>query len=263
MKRSINIMAIAVAVLLGLASCSHEEPASLNRNEKTLEAIYESLDRLPRQSIYDQGGITRTGLTLPVITEADLAALASLSMEELQARRQSRLEAMGAEKIAQIEERKAENIAKMYDLMGGHEGLDRLKAFMTEYLKGAKGWARISELLPQGLTDRQAKGYLAMAVYVDNIARPIYSYLTIINPAPKDNITTTRQSLSVNSHGYCKTQLANALLELGLEINVDDFIAAMDDTGEEAGPPINETWEDFDPDTLWEDYLNCRRIFGE
>lgn len=255
MNRSINIMAIAVAAFLGLASCSHEEPASVNKNEKTLEAIYESLDRLPRQSIYDQSGSTRTGVRLPVITEADLAALASLSMEELQARRQSRLEAMGAEKIAQIEERKAENLAKMYDLMGGHEGLDRLKEFMTEYMKGEKGWSRISELLPQGLTDRQAKGYLAMAVYVDNIARPIYLYTFREN-----KIASTRLSTNIDCDGF----LAYRLVQNGISMDVADFIFWMENgesTEPEAEPPF-EFPDEVNPESLWEEYLNCKRIYG-
>lgn len=225
--------------------------------KKLLRLSTRALTGCPANPYTIRGGITRTGLTLPVITEADLVALASLSMEELQARRQSRLEAMGAEKIAQIEERKAENIAKMYDLMGGHEGLDRLKAFMTEYLKGAKGWARISELLPQGLTDRQAKGYLAMAVYVDNIARPMYSYLTKAYTGSKKNNIITRGGMGnpIFSRSLCEEYLANSLSGTGMSVAA--FKALMDDTSETAGPPMDETWEEIDYEGIWAEYTFC------
>lgn len=254
MKICIRTVAVAIFALSGFASCTHEDPTAGNQNGKTLQDIYERFDKLPRASVYSSQSATRGERSLPAITEADLQQLASLTAEQLMACRQSRLDALGAEKLARIEEKKAENMAKMYDLMGGHEGLDRLKAFMTGYMQGAKGWHRIEALMPQGLSDKQANAYLAMALYVDNIARPIYAYLTAAYAG--NNITRGDIYTPILPIGLCEEYLSNALAGTG--ISIDDFLKAMDDTSEAAGPPANETWEEIDYEGIWAEYEFCR-----
>lgn len=97
--------------------------------------------------------------------------------------------------------------------------MDMLLDFTQKYIFMVRGWNSISQILPESLTLPEQKIYVAMALWVDYIGRPI-----------KEAIFAYEQILESQTRSMeypCKLELGTHLALLGLNIGVDAFLDAM------------------------------------
>lgn len=223
MKFHLLLATLFIAIIA--AGCSQNDNP---KERKPLQEVYQNISGLSSQSIFAKTRevSNRNGIALPTITEADMQYLYSLTPEQLEDEKQRLYKKIGAQRFNMIEDRKAKNLAKKYELLGGHIGLQQLKTFTVAYLKGKGGWDEISKLLPLGLSRSQAETYVGVAIYIDRFARPFCLY--IINQLQKTrNFAVTVWNEDSYSEGFCLAMLQDLFGGAGLNIDAGAFVAAM------------------------------------
>lgn len=233
-------------------SCSDTEDPVIEK--KGLQQIYEDISLLPNHSIFSDPTATRGSMTICGVTFEDLEFLGSLSREELANEKRKRQDLLGSGRIAEIESNKARNLAKNFDILGGHDGVDKIKIFAKAYMNCNGGWRDIEGLLPDDLSIEQTKVYVGIAVYIDRIARPIYLYMT-------KGLAKSRLS-----EDYCLMMLQDWFTGAGLNIDAAEFVARMGDRdadGDDMGYDLEDAAGSdvaFDAIDFWNEYNMCLRV---
>ncbi|MDE5811311.1 MAG: hypothetical protein K2H61_03260 [Muribaculaceae bacterium] len=100
--------------------------------------------------------------------------------------------------------------------------MERLKFFAQQYFDNGGGVSSLEAYLPEDMTEKQIKVYVAMAIYIDKVAFPIYSGLI-------DNISIDDDEISTEDHELCKLAAAAKLTLAGVEFGVSQLVDIMTD----------------------------------
>ena len=179
----------------------------------------------------------------PIFSSQDLNYLSSLSQEEFEEVREAFIKKIEYAGIEYTDSIQNSYYIKVFDILGGHEGMDRLINFAQEYLALPSGWDQIEPLIPESLSLEQGNIYISMANYIDKIARPIYE--TLISKT----IPNTR-----GDNPVCDWYLTQRLAIAGVAISTEEFIDCM--TGG-AATPLEIVATGADLLGIWLDYEVC------
>ena len=178
-----------------------------------------------------------------MFSSQDLNYLSSLSQEDFEKVRNSfimKLENAGIEDIESIQD---SNYIKIFDLLGGHEGMDQLITFAEEYITSPQGWNQIEFLMPKITSLEQGEVYIYMATYIDKIGRPIY-----------DVLVSKDMPVSRANSAMCKRYLEQRLAIVEVAITAEAFLDTM--TGG-AATPLEAIATGADLVGIWIDYEVC------
>lgn len=211
-------LTFCVLCLYSLTNCSNEDDFGCYSDLENMKELYQKTHSYQQVSLLNlsesQGRHQLYGIeTVPVITDDDLNFLASLSQSEM-IKHISELTSIINKSTTDYELKTIENAEKIYNILGNVENFEQLKIFAEDYINTDKGWQNLSSLFPINLNSEQQTIYIAMALYIDNIGRPIYNYLT------EKNSTQSRNEL-------CRMQLSIDLAAAGIELGVDGFLEVM------------------------------------
>ncbi|MBD5422457.1 MAG: hypothetical protein HDR49_05445 [Bacteroides sp.] len=207
------IHAIGFSFLTGCQSQSDSIEMIEKEQVKNARDLYVSLMEIPTSSLLSESSVNSraTSNTYPVLTEDDVFYLSSLSLNELEylmSKFQSKLD---SDDYLYIESRRDETLLKNFEILGGHEGFDRIMEFYDSYMGVEPGWTSLEKLLPNNLEEQQIDLYVNYAVYIDRIARPVSRVLTLI--------------AEPSSRGFadeqCKMAANAKLREAGLDLEID------------------------------------------
>lgn len=182
-----------------------------------LHSIYEKYHSIPTYNIglndMENTRSLKFGIGIPVLSNQLLDYLSNLSLEELDDLMTSN-NLFNKDMLDLYDRLETENIIRIYDILGGRIQYDILQEFMIKYLESPGGINYIEKLIPGKLCEKQVKIYIAMSVYIDNIARPIFQYLE----------KNTRAYS--NDKAICKWEAAAKLSILGVGVSLDLFLDA-------------------------------------
>ena len=204
-----------------LSSCQENENLEIETSQdSSMENLYKSMSNAPTYSVNPFNRPTilsrSEGLyngAIPVFSPATLDSLANMSVVELQKIMTTYTDALEAAGLSSmIDDCELENTEKIYTTLGDRTKYDELLEFMNIYLISREGFSTIRQLMPKTLNEAQSKIYLAMAVYIDKIGRPIIDHLYPTSIYTRANET------------YCKWEAAAKLSVLGVNIGVDAFL---------------------------------------
>lgn len=236
-KKSIYVSIIhvlitcTVMIVLG-CGCTSDNEIVPETESNYAEIVYKNFVNRERVSLFDLGnqGDTRGESPIlppvPFISIEDLNLLNSLSCSEMISLKEYYLNKLGTSGIEDYECIDTENYEYVFNLLGGHEGMDKLFAFFNSYLQVEGGKNNLIKLLPNNLSNEETYVYVGMGIFVDNIARPVYSILTNHeNQCEKDNEINTRSGGS-NDRLDCKLDLGAKLAIMGVGVTVESFLDA-------------------------------------
>lgn len=168
MKKFYTSFLVAFISILSIAfsGCSQEEPINEVKEENDLKNLYQLLSNQPSYSLLSLSETypSRSSLHgLPKITKDDISFLKTLSQEEFMDL-QTRLSDMGVTENS-FDEISAINQYKLYEILGGNNGVNKLMEFSSAYLKSKGGFNHLFQLLPKDLKENEAEYYIAMAIY--------------------------------------------------------------------------------------------------
>lgn len=256
MKTFISKLCLSFSIVWGcailLSSCSNEDDSKILDNNHNQEELYNKLRSsfkyksfIPSQA----NVLSNDSVPLSGNINDDLNYLSGLSEEEFKAFLDELYIIIGGENMQVYEDISYNNYMRIFEIMGGHDGMDQLTDFLYAYMWEESGWDSIQALLPMGLTEQQTTVYIAMAVYIDEIARP--TYFTIIGEVSEGDETTD----PLYNESYCKWELGLALIENGVKIGVEAFLEIMTGGGAteevipegiEIGLDVVEAWLDYE-----------------
>lgn len=246
LNKTFTVCLLLMANLLVFVSCSQDEELKPNVKDSEYKSIYETMEGEPTVSFFSLLNSSRSsGLEdgYPVFSTQDLNYLSSLSQEDFEKVRDAFIQKLEYAGIEDIESIQDSNYLKVFDLLGGHEGMDQLIAFAQEYMTSPKGWSNIELLMPKNISLEQGKIYVYMATYIDKIGRPIYDVL-VSKDAP----------VSRADSPVCKLYLEQRLAIAGVAMSAEAFLDAM--TGGTA-TPIEVIATGADLVDIWLDYEVC------
>lgn len=234
---------------INFACCKEDEELCFNSENLDYEKLYYEASNIPTYSLLEQVSENgragnNSGIQIPVLTESDLDYLASLSFNELKSLRDDVTARLGEGSLEIIDEIEYENYLRIYNLLEGHKGVDKLLDFGRIYLETPGGWQYVESSLPQKVSVEQAKLYIGMSIYIDKIARPI---LLKLDDSPKNS-----RGLSM-----CRMEAESKLLLYGFDIGFEAFVDIM--TGG-AGALLTELEAAYDVSRLtsiWLEYEVC------
>lgn len=179
-----------------------------------------------------------------------------MTLEELETYNNTLKAQIGGDRLNAYEDKKIDNYAFMFDIMGGHDGIAKLKAFAADYANQNAGWNAVEKLLPQGLTGNQQTVYIIMATYVDKVMRPLLSLAY--------SVSSSRAGGDGNKHdpspADCKIELQMMLEDAGTGMTADEFIKLMENGGDQTGYDEEDTTvgpELLDLSSIWWLYKIC------
>lgn len=233
-----------------IIGCSQTDEPSVYVEDTIAEQIYRTMSEIPTSSILSEGKSihSRSSIdyefTIPTFTQDDLNYLLSLSQSEFEEFRNNIIAQLGENGLDELEEKQDENYIQTFEILGGHAGMDNLKEFLTSYLETPGGWHYVQTLLPKNLNKSQTNIYIANAIYIDKISRPVYSALI---------------STSTPSRGstICDIEAGIRLALVGVDIGVDDLVDIMTDGAGAALEPLEGAAVAADLTSIWIDYEIC------
>lgn len=127
LNKTIALCLLFIVNMLGLVSCSQE--AEIKADEKTSEYkdMYDVLKGEPTVSILSLLNNSRASgeeIGYPVFSPEDLNYLSSLSQEDLEEVRNAFIKRLKSAGIENIDSIRDSNYIKIFDLLGGHQGMD-------------------------------------------------------------------------------------------------------------------------------------------
>lgn len=228
-----NFISISFSSLLFFMSsvitwCSQEEIELSSSKNDEIDSIYQNLMNQPTISLLSiPQNLSRSSSLqdIPEFTQEDLEYLKSLSQEHFiceQAKLLSLLDGISQETIDEIA---VNNYNSIVSNLGGQDGFYELLDFGSNYLHSDGGVSDIKNTLPKCINNVKIKYYIAMAVYIDKLARPICSIM-------ENNINKNPMSRQI---GDCRREAETKLLLAGCDFGLDTLIEIMTggaDTGE-------------------------------
>lgn len=240
----IVLMAVGITVNV---SCVEQEDFMDISNAVSYEQLYNELSNAPSVLI---GKSSRSGsddVGFPTFDEETLNYMASLTVEEMVAQRDSLINSFGKDLLDSIEESEYQNYVRIFDIVGGHDGVDALSSFAIRYLESKGGWTNLNRLMPSNLSDEQGEIYVAIAVFVDRFSRPVYT------------VMTAHGYLEVQSRSskICDMDAAAKLVLAGFDIGVDGMVDAMTGGAGLAMAPLEGMALGVELYSIWVDYEIC------
>lgn len=259
-----------LASILLLVACNNTEllnSSNDNSDDAAFEAFYQQLSLLTSPPLISSNtNTTRNSnndvASIPSVSNETLNKLATLKISELRTAKDSIAALLGKKCIDAYESRKINNYAYMYELLGGHSGMDQIKSFTKSYMGAPKGWEFAKTLIPTDLSADQKALYVIMAVYVDRFARPVKIH------AMSHLYEFISDSKSPNTRGYrypsvsdCNRELDDMLAAAGANMNAEEFIKiwmnqSSDNQNPENGPSDDSQYE-LDLYTIYLSYRMC------
>lgn len=246
LNKTIAVCLLFVANMLVFVSCSQEEEFETYEKTTEYKNIYEALKGESTVSILSLLNNSRASGEedgYPVFSSEDLNYLSSLSQEDFEKVRDSFIERLKSTGVEDVDSIQDSNYVKIFDLLGGHQGMDQLIAFAQEYITSPQGWNQIELLMPKNIPLEQGEVYVYMATYIDKIGRPIY-----------DVLTSKDMPVSRADSPVCVRYLQQRLAIAGVAISAEEFLDAM--TGGTA-TPLEIVATGADLTGIWLDYEVC------
>ena len=132
---------------------------------------------------------------------------------------------------------------KLFKTMGSVHCMNQLKEFANEYIKAEGGLKDFTSLVPNDIKKSHIDYYVAIALYIDRIGRPLYDYIV------KYNVVRSRNAM-------CDFAAEASLVTAGYTFGLETFVGLM--TGVEefelAGDAIVLTADLVD---IWIKYEQC------
>lgn len=255
-----HVIVTSVIVIASGCSCTSENEIFHERENNSAEIIYEKFVNRKKISLFNlsNSGETKGEILhsayIPFISIEDLKKLSSLNYSEMVYLKEYYLNKIGESRIEASDCIETENYEYVFNLLGGHEGMDKLFVFFNNYLQEEGSKNNLLKLLPDNLSHEEICVYVGMGIFVDNIARPVYSILTNSkNLCENDNEINTRSGGSTDRLD-CKIDLGAKLAIMGVGITVESFLDAA------AGGAITELQADsavLGLTDIWLSYEAC------
>lgn len=245
-KQSISTYFLFVSIfgIILTSSCTQEDNFIKSYDDISYKNQYEQMHSFPTKSSFKNAEqCSRASQSeIPIITEADIQFLSSLSYEGFKSLKDSITSIIGNNSI--IDSIKDSNYDHIYNILGGYDGIHSFEIFSNEYIKSPSGWDNVIKYLPFGLTEEEIKIYIAQSAYIDVVVRPI---INIIENNPTSG--------SVLSRGIdCRDLLQRKLIMAGSEMGVETFIAVM--TGGTIAP-VEAIFMAAEYLDIWHEYNDC------
>lgn len=237
------------SVLFGSTSCSQDDLEVKTEKNNEVDELYQNLMSQPTVSLLSIGtnqSRSYSSTYVPTFYTTDLDFLKSLNQEEFVnalASIMSNFDVLSEEIIDEIA---INNYNSLMINLNGQDGISKLLNFASDYLHLKGGVEAIEASLPTDLNNNEIKYYIAMAVYVDRIARPFYSLMTSDN---KSNIS--------RSNEYCKIEAERKLLLCGCEFGLDTLIEIMTGGIDTEGYCFEDAAMLADLEGIYHDYEVC------
>lgn len=244
MGKKVQLFLLPCIISLAFVSCSQDSEPKFGSNDSMFKSLYEKMkdeSSIPLFSIINNSRAKTIEKGYPEISQQDLEYLSELSPEELESLHNKLVERLEDNGIIDMDSIQDENYIKIFQFLGGHEGMDKFIKFTEDYMNSSKGWEQIERLIPNDLTTEQGEIYITMATYVDRIGRPIYCYLS-----SQDN------PISRSDNPLCRELLKQKLEGLGIDMTVDAFLdlatggLATEDEMFVIGVDIAGIWLDYE-----------------
>lgn len=234
-----------------LVSCTQEKDDIEDSLEYSrAEQLYYELSRIPTESLFfgdNQNGSRSTDSAqadIHIYTEVGRQYLSTLSQDQFQSSLDSLTSRISLGDQAFIMDKEYENNLRIFNLLGGKEGLDKLSDFAIAYINtDANGdWRIVESMMPEGLNEKQMDVYVGMAVYIDRIARPIYATFT---------------KTTIGDDELCKIEAVVSLMSVGVDIGFDAFLDICTDGAGLYATPEEAAYVGVDLMQIWIDYEIC------
>ena len=249
-KKTIHLMPIMlVCMSVFFVGCSHEEINPSINTENDIEQLYNELSSRPSVSIFLIDNISRGNNTLiPIFTPDDLKYLSSLSQKDFESFRSNIISEFGPNGNEIIENIEDRNYTSIFNLMNGHIGMDEYLNFATTYIESKSGIEILQELIPKNINGIQTKLYVAMAVYIDKLARPLLDELVLHEESSEP---------SRSGFAYCKWEAERRLALAGVQMGVDALCDVMTGGAALELTPLEGAAITADLTGIWLDYEVC------
>lgn len=230
MKKILLIFSIMAFLVV---SC--ESPKSVGSNEnddvRDLKTLYISLSKIDNASIFGLRAESRSdsfsGKNILSFDENDLSKLSSLSKSELYTLRNDLVQTLGVNGDDIVDSLYYMSYDKILIKIGGREKMQQLLDFTDAYIQSYGGWNDIMAYMPLGMTTQDKETYIATAVCVDKVIRPLYN--TVVNDIPIDSFTIDNPMVirSLEGKTLCDIQLSVSLAIAGVGITAEAFLDAV------------------------------------
>lgn len=232
-----------------MIGCTQTDEFSSESEDSNAMQLYQMMSKIPTTSILaDVSSESRSSseyeFYIPTFSQNDLNYLASLNQDEFEAFRNELIERLGPDGIDKLEEIQDINYDRICDILGGHEGMNKLEEFSLAYIETPGGWSYVQELLPINLTDKQINTYISFAVYIDKVSRPLYKTLT--SDIPHSRVKS-----------MCELNAAISLVTAGINIGVDVMVDIMTGGAGASLTPLEEAAMGAELTSIWIDYEIC------
>lgn len=208
-------------------SCTSENEIISESDMNRAKNIYNTFKSRKKVSLFSMAqGETRSESSfsscIPFISAEDLKMLNSLDHSEMISLREHYLNKIGKSGIEASDKIEVENYEYVFNLLGGYDGMERLFVFFNNYLGEEEDENNLLKLLPNNLSDEAMYVYIGMGLFVDNIARPVYSLLSESDYSYVEENDIITRSDRID----CKLALGANLALLGVGVTVDGFLTA-------------------------------------
>ena len=216
----VTLISITCSISL-LVSCSNNEYFERNVQDSHLKEIYESIKQVPLVSLFNVTNTNSRSLTnssplLYGLTAEDIEYLNSLSKSEMESERIKLISQFNPSGDEKIDSLFLHNYEYVFNLIGGHQNMDKLIDFACHYIEVDGGWNDIKDLMPSNLTDDQSKLYIYTAICIDNISRPFFQF--VLTASEKNGISISRTKT------ICDAELAAELAISGVGLSAEMFL---------------------------------------
>lgn len=213
-----------ISTIFGITSCSQDEEQLISSSNEA-ESIYQYLINQPTITLlssaetYGKNAIQY----IPEFSEEDKRIISSMSQDEFKILKDSLMYKLGGYSEEELDEIAIENYIKIFNILNGQKGISELLNFASAYLHTYGGINNIKKLIPTNLNKIETICYVSMAVYVDKLARPIYSIMSNDNVMVSDD----NKDSNLKNIGNCKWEAETKLLLAGVEFGLDTLIEIM------------------------------------